>query len=291
MTTPNLRPEWARELRGNGPTDPPYSVDQVWSIWSHIAPQNPYMPGTDEFVAWQHKISRSLAAKARRYMEQYPELKPEKRPSKRRLEQPTLKPTFTTFHDIHLRLNGTFIFIGSDLYKIYDMRDAGDDYILIVTDKKGDNYHVLYNKCEEIDLRTPEPQYIQYSRLPVFLYRTPGRSQKQGICTENSLGRLAGSGQTIRVTDQPLELMAGISNDILPWSWNYTDLMKRGFLPAMRLSKNVAVYTAKDDILVEYRGRKLGRLQENVVFADEFDSERPWIRAAVNEVGCELRRA
>lgn len=291
MTTPNLRPEWARELSGNGPNDPALSVDQVWNIWSHIAPQNPYNPGTTEYSEWQLRINRNLAARAKRYIDQYPELKPVKRPSKRRLEQPTLKPPFSTFHDISLRLQGTFIFIGSDLYKVYDMRDAGDDYVLIVSDKNGQMHHVFYNKCPEIDLRTPEPQYIQYQRLPVFLYRTPGRSQKQGICNENSIGRMAGSGQAIRVTDQPRDLMAGISNELLPWSWNYTDLMKRGFLPAMRLSKNIAVYTGKDDILVEYRGRRLGRLQENVVLADETDTSRPWIRAAVNEIGCELRRA
>jgi hypothetical protein len=86
--------------------------------------------------------------------------------------------------------------------------------------------------------------------------------------------------------------MSGISNDILPWSWNYTDLMKRGFLPAMRLSKSIAVYTdGKGDLQAEYRGRYLGRLNENTISVDDEDFSKPWIKAAVNEVACEMRRA
>jgi hypothetical protein len=289
--TPNLRPEWARELQNNGPENPPLTVRQLWDVWRHIAPDNPYVPGTPEAAEWRGFIQRDLRSRVKRYTDSYPLLKPVKRPSKRRLEQPTLKPMFATFHDLSLRLQGTFIFIGSDLYRVYDMRDAGDDYILIVQDKDGANFHVFYNECREIDLRTPEPQYIQFQRMPVFLYRTPSRSQRQGICAENTLGRCAGTGDIIRVTDQPRDLMAGISTDILPWSSGYTDLMRRGFLPSMRLSKNVAVYTdKKGEFHTEYRGRYLGELRENVVFAGEHDSEKPWIRAAVNEVACELRR-
>lgn len=270
-----------------------WTVEQVFNhLWGQIPiSENLFEDGTPEATEWAGIVATAARRTVQKYLD-LPEAPVVKFGSKRRLQQPTLKLPFSSLHDIRLRLNGTMVFIGSTLYLVRDIFDVDGDFLMKLEDKDGKKFRSWYHRGD-VDLRSLEPQYVTVSNVPGFVFRPPGRIQRQGMCNENLLFKHVGQSQdNAHRLDSYHELMKGLSTDINPWSPAFSSLMvKMRALPALRLSKNVAFFTDKDKVRAEYKGRLLGEVYDDVVMLDEDDYRRPWIRDAVLQVGCTAKEA
>jgi hypothetical protein len=210
---------------------------------------------------------------------------------KRRWMQPKFKMPYETGADIRLRLQGTLIWIGPELYYVRDIRQVEAEQWLIIEDDQGRSFRVEYFSTPGIDLRTPEPQYVTLDDFPVYFTRKPTRQQQQGVSHSNCAIKRVGEEQ-YRTFNGNRGLMRAMKKiDACPWNIQYADLMtKLRVFRALRLSSDTAVYRDDDDILkVEYRGRFLGTLEGNVVIVDNEDYDKPWIKNDLQIVGCEMK--
>lgn len=271
------------------------TFEEVWLLLSHMG-RNPFADDTQMRLDWSRRIElqrqereRGGMARATRWINSYPKLIiPPRLGSKRRLEQTVLKLPFDNLHDIKLRIERSYIFIGSNLYFVVEVRTHENDFALLVNGGDGVNSIVMYSD-PAIDLRTPEPQYILFDRAPVFLSRVVGRSQKQGLSNENTVGVSVWPKHTMRVCDNTRALVNGISNTVFTWSPYYMNLLKSGMMPSLRLSKDIAVYHDGKETKVDFRNRQMGSVEDDTALLNSRDCERPWITSALADVGLRVR--
>jgi hypothetical protein len=229
------------------------------------------------------------AARLAKFMK-LPELPVTQRPAKRRLSQPPFKLLLETPHDVDLRLRGTLIFVGPELFCVLDCIQHENDYLLAVEDGKSKRWRVPYSH-PLVDLRSPEPQYISYEGIPAYLSRRPARAQQQGISYSNSVLKNAGNARYYR-PENISAVIKGITAENVQMDQRILDLMTRvRVFSTIRMSPNIALYLdPKDNLNAEFKGRWLGFVNENTITVDELDARRPWIKSAVQQIGCELRR-
>lgn len=290
----HLTREWLgyfpAQMRDDNGDPVPLTIEFVWETVRRNFPPpypNPFLRGSEEY-GW---VENRLATEAQRQDRKYAEIPDAPivpfTVSKRRMEQPVFKFHFDTLHDIQLRLRHTLIFVGARLFYVRDIVMFEQDFLLLLENETGQLYKLPY-KSEFIDLRSPEPQYLQNGPEPVYLLRPPYRQQRQGIMRDNISCRLVGRQHNINLSTK--QLMQGISTDINQWVEGFTELMIRHrALPSLRLSKNVAFFVQENTILAEYRGRLLGEVHENTVTIDEYDMHRPWIVNNIRSIGCTPR--
>ncbi len=249
--------------------------------------QNPFQEGCDEHRQFAAALQDYQRNRFKRYLD-LPDVPIVRLPSKRRMAQPTLKIQYDTLHDITMRLSNSLIFVGSVLYYCREIVEIDKEFLLIVENADDQRFKCWY-KNDAIDLRTIEPQYIRHQASPGFLCRSPSRQQRQGILFDNVYCRCVGGGGTVRF-ENIRSLIDGVTTEIYPWTPTYLDLMLRlRALPALRLSKDVALYTKrKGPLMAEYRGRLLGEVKDNTVLVDKDDFTRPWIVNAARMVGLEV---
>lgn len=210
---------------------------------------------------------------------------------KRRLFQPIFKLPLESLHDARMRIEGTMVFLGSRPY--YCRRVAQlepGDFVLLLDDEDNKQYRVNYSN-RDLDLRNPEAQYLQYEQGPAFLTRRPVRQQRQGLSYDNTLYKRVGNTRLFR-PDNIHEVVRSLRlSETVRWEPTYLDLMtKVRAMTALRLSPAIAVYVKDKKLLAEYKGRPLGKLEDNSVTVDELDYEKPWIKRDINLVGCEMRK-
>lgn len=281
----NLRPRFI------GYFGPGYVNVTPQNAWDHFhGSDNPFISGSPQDAEYR-AIQQKAMEKERAKWLKLPELTPEIHPTKRRMNMPRLKIKYETLHDIRLRLQHTLIFVGSNLFYVRDVQELDGDFLLILNDSSGITYRCWYNQSDAIDLRTPEPQYIVVEdRQPAFLTRLPGRSQRQGLCSDNAYARWVGSSGTdlFRVHNFNW-MMRNIKSDPVLWSSTLYDLMvKAEAFRSVRLSKDIAFYTDSTALHAEYRGRELGVVNDNEISVSEQDAARPWIGRDVRNIGCLL---
>lgn len=222
-----------------------------------------------------------------------PEVPVVTRPSKRRLIQPKLKHEYLNLQDYNLRLLGTLISVGSDLYYVRNIAQDGKDFIFQVQNAKKKNFKLNYTKSGDVDLRTPEPKYTIYRDNHGWLFRLPIRQQKQGLCNENLRFKNVGSPRVDGTHDAYGIITAFQPRDNLVWTNDYRSLMMTANLfHRARLSDKLAVFKSDDgeSLWAEYRGRPLGKIDDNVVIAElPADAEQPWIKRDCLRVGLNLR--
>lgn len=294
VTTANpqqLLPVWAANWGSQAPSVTPAVA------FNHSRNQNPYIPGTDNYLAYEALKEAYNKKELQRWLK-YPDVIINHSPSKRRIFQPAFRMSFETLADISLRLRHTIIFIGPEPYYVEDIKQTENDFLLLVSKRHGEGeeiYKVFYNKELAVDLRSPEPQYISYHSKPVYLVRPPYRQQQQGISYSNSYGKPLGHSGIHRL-DNSNEVIKGLREQetIAPWSETYSDLMLRiRAMPSIRLSKSLCAYVseeyASEGVFVEYRGRKLGELKENTILMDEEDCSKPWIKREIAMVNCQAK--
>lgn len=250
--------------------------------------ENPYIVGSDNWHTFR-ALKRQRDLDWLKRFAKTPDVPVVKLPSKRRLSQPAFKPEFETLHDIRLRLCNGAIFIGANMFYVRDVLEAEDDYLLLLRDVDSVEYKCMYSKTPDIDLRSPEPQYIMYEDKPVFFMRPPWRQHRQALNHENIAVKHIGSKEFIH--GEPREVMRGISRESMIWSQTYCDLMmKMRALRSLRLSKNVTFWRKDRTVLAaEYKGRELGEVHEDTIFVSDTDVQKPWIRRDVREIGCVVK--
>jgi hypothetical protein len=211
-------------------------------------------------------------------------------PSKRRLQQPKFRHLLESEQDFNLRVQRTVIHVGTVPYYVEQVWHAYDEFWLIVMDEHQNRFKIPYHH-PAVDLRNPEPQYLQLDGGPAFLYRRPVREQPQGLHAKNYTLKDVGT-ENIRSTSSILPVIAGLkATDTTVWSPAYADLMHNRIFRSIRLSPQVSVYRDDGQICVEYRGRPLGPLTENSITVDSDDFERPWIKRDLTPVGLVTRVA
>lgn len=211
---------------------------------------------------------------------------------KRRLSQPRFKLTYETPGDLRLRLLNTCLWIGPELYYVRDCLSCENEHWLIVEDGTGQRLKVEYYSTPGIDLRTPDPQYIIVNETPVYFTRLPARQQQQGVTYSNCVLKPVGKNRFSHF-DGVQQLIVSLKDaDTLPWKVQYQELMcKMKAFRALRLSTDVAFFRDDNEKLTaEYRGRRLGAVEENCILVDQDDFEKPWIRNDLQSVGCELKK-
>lgn len=267
-------------------TTMPGFMQFVYREWSGRV--NPFERGSVEWQEFRDYVARNHNERNQQW-ENLPDVPVVRLPSKRRMPQPTLKIPFSTIHDISLRLRHTLVFVGSELYYVTEVVQLRNDFLLAVQNKAGEAYKVWYSS-PDLDLRSLEPQYITYEGRPWFVYRLPLRVQKQGMSADTLYCRSPG-GQPQRLRNLRC-VQEGLSTDVFPWNPMLQELMaKVKALPSIRLSKNVAAYLADPNtVMADYRGRPLGPINENTITVDDMDIKKPWITAAIQQIGCRPRQ-
>lgn len=258
------------------------------AAWDHFhGTRNPFLPDSAEYAEYV-QLCATITEKERVKWLKLPEYPAIIRPSKRRLSMPRFKMQFDTEHDARLRLCSSFIFIGKDLCFCRDVRKLDNDYLLIVEVAEGGKTYRVWYSHDAVDLRSPEPQYIVYQDRPAFFGRQPNKTQRQGINTENAYIRFVGHQEFSRVHDFSW-MMKKMDVDNTLWTPTLSDLMvKAEAFSALRLSKNIAFYRDGNSVFSEYRGRRLGEVNDDTIKVDEVD-RKPWIDRDVKQVGCTLR--
>lgn len=263
----------------------PISVQDAFDHWG----ENPFLPGSQNYyeaMLFQKNMQKRYAERFLKYDD--PPIK--RLPSKRRIMQPTLKLQFDSLHDARMRLANGCIFIGAELYYVRDVHELEGKYLLLLKGPDGKEYKIWYDS-PDIDLRSPEPQYITYEDYPVYIMRSPARQQRQSINYDNLHGKRVGSLQTMNC-DPRIFMKEGMSRETILWSPQLLDLMSKiKALRQLRLSRDIAIHRKDEKLMVEYRGRELGVLQEDAITVDEQDYGRPWIRRDTRMIGCNLRVA
>lgn len=295
MTLDDLYPEYQRYYRVWVPEGrPAMHADAVyawvWSNWTdgRTCTAQPFVAGRPWADGWDtFRIARERRGMA--VFLDLPEVQPELLPTKRRLGQPTFHPKFETLNDIHLRLRGTLIFVGTHLFFVDAIYEWENDYLLILKDRQDHTVRAWYNRTPGIDLRSIEPQYVTMNGKPGYVYRPPYRQNRQGMSYENLCCKWPGEDIGDRLADS-VSLMQGLTRETHTWSPQYKYLMKDiKVMPALRLSRDLAFYTKEENILAEYRGRTLGVVDDNTVMLDRLDFQRSWIKDAIRSVGCSPR--
>jgi hypothetical protein len=227
---------------------------------------------------------------AQQYLDQIPLLEVPPLPPKRRYAQPKFKIMYESRDDLWARLGGTYIWVGQQVFHVDDAREHKSEIWLIVSGAGGKYFKVPYKATEHLDLRSPDPQYVNIGTGPVFLTRKPDRQFLQGMTRSNLFTKRIGKTRFHRLEDGR-ELVPALSDtESLVWQSSYSELMKTRALQQLRLSPCIAFYRNQFGLAAEYRGRPLGYVTENCVSLDDNDFDKPWIRQDLHEIGCTTRK-
>lgn len=206
---------------------------------------------------------------------------------KRRVFQQKFTLDFDRVEDIQLRLYHTIVTIGQNLYYVNELLKVDGKWVLVVQDGDRQSYRVPY---EDVDLRTPEPQYYLDGDTPMFYFRLPSRQQSQGLNGRCVVTKKVGEANALTLQDT-YRFMKGMgdTNPVL-WSPAYADvIVKLKALRALRLSPSIAFYREDDRLMAEYRSRRLGEVHDDEIYVDEDDYARPWIKKEAQRIGCVLK--
>lgn len=248
--------------------------------------RNPFLPGSDQWVEY-NALTIIHKEKEKAKWLKLPEFPAIVKPSKRRLSQPRFRLTFDTEADARLRLAGSFIFVGTNLLYVRDVKALDDDYLLILEDAVGKAHRVWYSS-EAVDLRSPEPQYIVHQDRPAFYGRHPSRQQRQGVSGESAFIKLVGGQDYLRLHNFSW-FMKDMEMENIVWNADVQKLMCKYYAAAaLRMSKNVAFYRDNETVKAEFRGRYLGVVNDDTIKVAEVD-RRPWIDREAKLIGCTLR--
>lgn len=246
------------------------------------------IPYDHAYALLRDAYSELLAQKGQNKIAKLPALRPEGI-LKRRVRQPVFKLRLDRMEDVNLRLVGSLVTVGGRLFRVAEVVKTDGEFVCLVEDGDRTMYHIPYSH-PELDLRTPEPQYFMDGDTPAFFWRHPARQQQQGVTDRTLVVKTVGQEAMRGVnTYQFLKGMQDTQQTVL-WSPTYGDIMtKLKALRSLRLSPATAIYRLNSDLIVEYRGRPLGVLEENVVQTDAEDAARPWIVRDMQRIGLAVK--
>ncbi len=197
------------------------------------------------------------------------------------------KIEYETYQEIKLRLLNTVIAIKGNPFLVQKIAQQPGGFKLAVSDGVK-TYSVLYKDLT--DLRSIPPMYVNSSSAPGWLCRIPGRVYQQGMNRQNTVLKTVDGKSAFSVLDATNFVKTFNKRQTRQWDTTLKSLLEAGDLSCVRLSDEVAVKTEKGKILACYRGRFLGKVNNNdILVGDEDDLLQQWIDKSVKEVGLELR--
>ena len=170
-------------------------------------------------------------------------------------------------------LTGSVIAVSGQPFIVLSSDCRQRETILTLTGADGKRYTVPYED-PRINCRWVLPRYgCNNLDQTAFLFRVPARLQKQGLTRENL--RFKTPGGHFNTFKKP--------SDILPYlqprpdrSWREEKHKSVGYLSA-------TLATVKG-LSLEYLGRKLGPVQDDVCLLSEDDASQSWILAELNKI-------
>lgn len=197
------------------------------------------------------------------------------------------KIEYETYQEIKLRLLNTVIAIKGHPFLVQKIAHQANGFKLAVSDGSK-TYSVMYKDL--VDLRSIPPMYVNSPSSPGWLCRMPGRVYQQGMNRQNTLLKTIDGKGNIANLDANYFVKTFNKRQLRKWDTTLKSLLDAGDLSSVRLSDEVAVKIDKGKILACYRGRFLGKINDNdILVGDEDDLLQQWIERSVKEVGLELR--
>ena len=203
-----------------------------------------------------------------------------------------LKPfhlDYQSLEEARLRLAGTLVDIHGHPFYIRQVYQKKKEYVLLVNDEDGNQLGLIYDKG--VNLRSISPSYFNYRETTLYLKRTPGPVYKQGLSRDNvqitEVGKASPGGFFRDVSELVYPLK---HRKIVKFSEEIPKLWETLPQASARLNDNIAIFKKSARILVEYKGRPLGRLNDNELkLLDPDDGTHPWIINDLNEVNLTAR--
>lgn len=217
----------------------------------------------------------------------------------RRVAMPAFKHDYDTVEEARRRLLQTIVMIQGIPYLVEDVRQNMRHGIYLTLDPTtGDKKKVPLNKIH--DLRSPPPGYLSFKDDELFgtfwFARKPARVTMQGLPMRERGGtgyvKAVGNERGFQPWPRAGILIKGLLNkDNMKFQPAMGEFMVSGLIKNIRLNGNVACYAEGNAAFVEYKGRKLGKLQGNrVSLEDETDRNVPWIEKDLNSANIEVER-
>lgn len=201
---------------------------------------------------------------------------------------PRFKLKYATDDEARMRLEGTFVTIQDRMVKVCKIQQVrqGDEVGTgcIALNESGHQEYLLFTD-EGLNLRSPDPGYIQLMDTTVLFRRKPARVYKQGINGENSIfSRVGKEGDRWPVFGRyPDHVVCEAFNNRSVHRFT-PELMEDK--SSLRLSDRIAVFKRNGGKLhVEHRGYYLGPLIRNTQV--KVDALSPWTCNALAAVGLE----
>lgn len=213
---------------------------------------------------------------------------------------PGFKLAYDSYEECSRRLRGSLIIVRGSPYVVNGVYNDKTGIVMALQDGAQKEYWCSYNAVES--LRTPPPVYVTIHgdhagtywlcRRPSFPHdRQHGRHHGdyiQGLTQRNGMMKRVGStdfnhGRGMVSLYQIAKAMS--LKDDTRFDSKVDELMRKGILGQVRLSDNVAVYLKKDDVLLEYKGRELGKLKDDSVRLGDEDKDTPWICEDLRAIG------
>lgn len=221
------------------------------------------------------------------------ELSPSREFQHRSVPQPVFKQKYFNLQDARLRLLKSLIFVGNEVFVVLEVGRAGKDYILLLGDHQQHCHTIKLGGCEYVDLRTPEPQYLNVHGRVVYLCRRPKRQQAQGLQSGNCFFKDVGkdckdfnSDTNRNILNIKVLLKAFNSQKDISWGPEKLGLLKERVVTGLRLSKYLSTFiNDKDEIFAEYRGRTLGEIKHDRIDVASPESNFHWIAREAENAG------
>lgn len=249
------------------PVPPPAEWDDE-HFWNYILRNAlDYLP-----VDWMEELQRV----------DYPELNVEEIVSGRRITLPPFHLPYETVEEIQMRLMGTIILIKNNPFYVENVIRKNNDYHLVVSNEEEERTIVKYNQGQ-LDLRSPEPGYINTEGGSYYFVRPPNRQQRQGIIYNQIFLKKIGSEEMFSPHNKNAVMIGLKFRDVQPWTSELCNLLQRRIISNMRLSNSIAIYIDHRKIKSEYKGRFLGEVHDDTILLDDRD-RRPWILSDLKDV-------
>jgi hypothetical protein len=190
--------------------------------------------------------------------------------------------------ELNLRLAHSVIMYNNKAWEVREgnVRRKHQLFNLFVIDSEGTGEHLyidLQQPSTLPDLRNPAPRFFFIGRDLAYMFRHPARIYKQGLNANNCHYCVLDSGEE-RVFDGNRMIMKALDQPTVgTWTPKLSQLLQQDYSAV--LSKTVGV-TIKG---VYYKGRKLGKLDEDRVIPDDpQDAKMPWIQSELQQVGLRI---
>lgn len=227
-----------------------------------------------------------------------PEEKPKKKQEERDLPEGMIKsllPPFKlpyTLDEIDARFRNSIILVRGNAYLVETVNTEADGTVLIGL--YDDHQKRAWIKWDSIgSVRSVPPMYITAEseggdKFTAWVARAPSTPRDnahqphgdfvQGLTGRNGILKMVGKTDFQYGFRSVWTVLRGLkARQDMTYDGKIEELLRKGFLSAIRLTDNVALFVKKGYPYAEYKGRVLGRLSDNRVILAEEDKDTPWI--------------